>query len=214
MVQVKGLSLTIGPGHSINTDTIVEIWIITIEPGRLCFGCAWELHTEHWNSNAARATSGRKPCCLKRELSLSGLGCPRFLWARMMAVCSSLGKPLNNLDCWGFIRSLSCDGNIVVDVSTPGDVNDAGGLWFSVAASWALLGGLSTLLTSAVAEEGLQANTVIFNRHAWEGRTNCRWARFSQCSQSASVERLPVVSVHIESSTVWGFSFTQFRWRG
>ena len=70
--------------------------------------CDWQ--TEHWKSRAAWATSDRKPWFRNKVLNLSGLGCPRFLWALTIICCSSREMDRNLLVCLGFCTSSICDG--------------------------------------------------------------------------------------------------------
>ena len=164
---------------------------------------------EHFSSRAAWATSARNPCDLSRVLSLSPLGCPRFLCALNKAICSSLGKDRNRADWFGFCRSATWElGSSVVALgsaklgldlwrlsSLSPDVAGASefsgsGCWLSEARELVMHGELA--LSVGCMWTGLsRANKVMLILVACEGLIRFRLASVSHCSHSSSARISP-----------------------
>ena len=180
--------------------------------GLAIFGdtCAWQ--TEHFSSKAAWDTSDLNPWFRRSVLNLSGLGCPRFLWALSNILRSSADRLLKRVVCSGLIRSCVWDGVRIgpdlglLDVwgspehSWLGSSTSSGmDCWFELSGStpgavtstsrelWA---GASALLMSDFC--GLRANRVKLIRQACDGRIRFRFARSSQASHSSSALISPV----------------------
>ena len=76
--------------------------------GLAIFGRVTDWRVEHLKSRAAFTMAARNPCCFNTVLNRSGLGCPKFLWARAINWRSSRGRLRKLSGWWTLSISISC----------------------------------------------------------------------------------------------------------
>ena len=157
------------------------------------------MHTAHWYFKAAWLTSGRNPCWRRMALNLSGLGCPKFWWLRIITCFSSSGKFWKLWCCCGFGLGLLMNGSWVLGELDwlgdwlSGNTGDGAAGWSSSGFdSGGTLTESSDSLGASAGTGGLAANTVILIRHSCDGRINWRCESFSHSSHSSSTKILVV----------------------